>query len=110
MNTPTMLTIFLHPDNEDHARYLIEEETLVPGAIFYTVTSKPEERIVLDMATPFTVSHREKQVVFALDRPLTPDQIKDLADNVTIGHIYGFTVKGEINLGETTINNLEGTL
>ena len=87
MSNPTLLTIFLRPDHEDHARYLIEEETLVPGAIFYTVTSKPEEHITLDMAAPFTLSHPEKQVMFALDRPLTPTQIKDLADYVAIGHI-----------------------
>ncbi len=103
----TLLTVYLHPDNEDHARYLIEEETLVPGCIFYTVISKPEERLPLDMA-PFTISHREKQVMFTLNRPLTPTQIEAMTSHVTIGLIYGFAVKGEINLGETIINNLEG--
>jgi hypothetical protein len=108
MSKPALLTIFLHPGNEDQARYLIEEDTLKPGGITYTVMSEPEISIPLNLATPFTLSHREKQVIFTLDRPLTPTQIRDLADYAAIGHIYGFTVKGEINLGETIINNLEG--
>lgn len=110
MNTTTLLTIFLHPGNEEQARYLIEKETLSPGGTFYTATSKPEERVPLDRAAPFTFSYAEKQVVFVLYQPLTPAQIKDLAAYVTVGHIYGFTVKGAIDLGETIINNLEDSL
>jgi len=108
MYKTTLLTIFLHPDNEAQARSLIEKETLVPGGIFYTATSGLEERFPLSIAAPFTISYLEKQVVFELYTPLTSAQIKDLVAYVTVGQIYGFTVKGEIDLGETTISNLEG--
>jgi|SRR5215469_16377061 len=110
MSKTTLLTIFLHPGNEDHARSLVEKETLIPGGTFYTATGRPEVRVPLDIAAPFTTSYREKQVVFTLYQPLTSTQIKDLAAYVTVGQIYGFTVKGEIDLGGTIINNLEGIL
>lgn len=108
MSKPTLLTIHLHPSNEDQARYLVEEETLKPGGITYTVTSVSESFFRLNLASPFTIPIRERQVMFTLDRPLTPTQIRDLANYAAIGHIYGFTVKGEIDLGERIINNLTG--
>lgn len=74
----------------------------------YTVQTGEEERLTLGMA-PFTVSQRQKQLVFALESPISPYQMRDVAQEAITGLIYGLTVRGEIRLSEdTTINNLAG--
>ncbi len=108
MSASTILTIWLHPDHEEEALYHIGEETLTEGGIPFTVTHQPEERVTLDIAPPFTVIHRQKQITFVLGEPLTPGQIEEIAHEVTLGAIFGFMVKGEISLSsESTFNNLE---
>ena len=55
------------------------------------------------------VAHRQTQLIFALESPPTHHQIQEIAQEAVTGLIYGFTVRGEVNLGEdTTINNLGG--
>jgi hypothetical protein len=104
----TLLTVFVHPDDVDHALYLIGEVALTEGGTAYTVQTGAEERITLDMP-PFTVAHRQTQLIFALESPPTHHQIQEIAQEAVTGLIYGFTVRGEVNLGEgTTINNLGG--
>jgi hypothetical protein len=106
--TKTILTVFVHPDDVDHALYLIGEETLVQGGTTYTVQTGAEDQVALDMA-PFMVPQRQTQLVFALENPPTPHQIQQIAQEAATGLIYGFTVRGEINLGEGSfINNVEG--
>jgi hypothetical protein len=103
----TLLTVFVHPDDVDHALYLIGEVALTEGTA-YTVQTGAEERIALDMP-PFTVTYRQTQLIFALESPPTHHQIQEIAQEAVTGLIYGFTVRGEVNLGEgTTINNLGG--
>ena len=109
--TKTLLTIFVHPDDMEHALYLIGE-TLKQGDTRYAVQTGAEERIVLDIAQPFMVTHRQTQLLFALESPPTHHQLQEIAGEAITGLIYGFTVKGEINLGEDyedyIINNLGG--
>lgn len=105
--TRTLLTIFVHPDEVEHALYHINV-TLTEGGTPFTLQRGAEERITLDMAQPFTLTHRQTQLVFALEQPLTHIQIRDLSDEIMTGLIYGFTVKGEVDLGEGIFNNLEG--
>ena len=102
-----LLTVFVHPDDVDHVLYLIGE-TLTQGSTAYTVQTGEEERITLDMA-PFTVTHRQTQLVFALESPITHHQMREVAQEAITGLIYGLTVRGEIDLDENAIiNNLGG--
>ena len=107
----TLLTIFVHPDDAEHALYLIGE-TLRRGNTRYVVQIGAEERLVLDIARPFTITHRQTQLLFALEDPPTHHQLQEIAGEAITGLIYGFIVKGEVNLGEDNedciINNLGG--
>jgi len=106
---PTLLIIYLCPDHEDGARYHIDE-ALATAGIASRLIAQQEERVSLESATPFVLTHTEKRMVFALRAPLDPKAIDAMAQLVTIGLILGFVVKGEIALdGEVgVINNLGG--
>jgi hypothetical protein len=104
---PTLLIVYLRPDHEEGARYHIDE-TLTTAGIAYRLIAQQEERVSLESAAPFVITHNEKRMVFALCAPLDPKAIDDMAQLVTTGLIFGFAVKGEIALGSEVgvINNL----
>jgi hypothetical protein len=106
---PTLLIVYLPPDHDEAARYHIDE-TLATAGIAYRVIAQQEERVSLESAAPFVITHHEKRMVFALRAALDPKAINDIAYLVTTGLILGFTVKGEIALGGEVgaINNLGG--
>jgi len=108
-HTPTLLIIYLRPDQDAGAHYHIDE-TLTTAGIPYRLIAQQEERVPLESAAPFVVTHHEKRMVFVLRAPLDPKAIEDLAQLVTTGLILGFVVKGEIALGGEVgvINNLGG--
>ena len=106
---PTLLIVYLHPDHDEGAYYHIDE-TLTTAGITYRLIAEFEERVSLESAAPFVITHNEKRMVFALRAPLVSQAIDDMAQLVTIGLILGFVVKGEIALGGEVgvINNLAG--
>ena len=106
---PTLLIVYLRPDHEEGARYHIDE-TLTTAGIAYRLIAQQEERVSLESAAPFVITHNEKRMVFALRAPLDPKAIDEMAQLVTTGLIFGFVVKGEIALGGEVgvINNLGG--
>ncbi len=106
---PTLLIVYLHPEHDAGARYHINERLTTAG-IAYHIISQQEERVPLESATPFVVTHHEKRLVFALRAPLIPKVIDEMAQLVATGLILGFVVKGEIALGSEVgvINNLGG--
>ena len=106
---PTLLIIYLRPDYEEGARYHINE-TLTMAGIASRLIAEPEERVSLESAASFVITHHEKRMVFALRAPLDPKAIDDIAQLVTTGLILGFVVKGEIALGSEVgvFNNLGG--
>ena len=108
-HTPTLLIVYLHPGNDEGARYHIDE-TLTMAAIASHLIAELEERVALEGCAPFVITHPEKRLVFALRAPLDPKTIGDIAHLVTSGLILGFVVKGEIALGGEVgvINNLAG--
>ena len=99
--SPTHIIVFLNPENEEHALYLIGESFTSPAL---TIVDTQEEQIT--WGTVFVLTHKEKRLTLALSAPVTPKQIEDIAYLVTIGLILGFVVRGEIDLGERVINNL----
>jgi hypothetical protein len=99
--SPTHIIVFLNPENEEHALYLIGESLTSPAL---TIVDTQEEQIT--WGTVFVLTHKEKRLTLALSAPVTPKQIEDIAYLVTIGLILGFVVRGEIDLGERVINNL----
>ncbi len=106
---PTLLIVYLRPEHDEGARYHIDE-TLTTAGIAYRLIVEQEERVSLESAAPFIITHKEKRMVFALRAPLDPKAIDDLAQLVTTGLILGFAVKGEIALGSEVgvFNNLGG--
>jgi hypothetical protein len=106
---PTLLIIYLRPDHDEAARYHIDE-MLTTAGITSRVIAQRAERVSLESAAPFVITHHEKTIVFALHAPLDPKAIDDIAQLVTTGLIFGFVVKGEIVLGGEVgvINNLGG--
>ena len=106
---PVLLIVYLCPEQDEGARYHIDE-TLTAAGIAYRLIVQQEERVSLESAAPFVFTHNEKRMVFALRAPLDPKAIEDIARLVTIGLILGFAVKGEIALGDEVgvINNLGG--
>ena len=102
MNTssPTQITVWLNPENEEHALYLIGESFT---STTFTVVDTQEEQMT--WGTVFVLTHKEKRLTLALSAPVTSKQIEDIAYLVTIGLILGFVVRGEIDLGERTIHN-----
>jgi len=100
--SPTQVTIFLNPEDEEHALYLIGESFT---STTFTVIDTQEEQVT--WGTVFVLTHKEKRLTLALSAPATLGQIEDIAYLVKIGLILGFVVRGEIDLGERVINNLE---
>ena len=103
MNTssPTQITILLNLEHEEHALYLIGES--FTSTTFAVVDTQEE---LVTRGTVFVLTHKEKRLTLALSVPVTVKQIEEIANLVTIGLILGFVVRGEIDLGERTINNL----
>ncbi len=106
---PTLLIVYLHPEREEGARYHIDE-TLTMAEIAYRLIAQQEERVSLESAAPFVITHPEKRMVFALRAPLDPKAIDSMAQLVKTGLILGFAIRGEIALGGEVgvINNLGG--
>jgi hypothetical protein len=106
---PTLLIVYLRPIHVEEACYHIDE-ALTTAGISYRLIAELEERISLESAAPFIITHSEKRMVFALGASLAPKVIHDMALFVTIGLILGFVVKGEIVLDDEmgVINNLAG--
>jgi hypothetical protein len=104
---PTLLIIYLCPAHDEDALFHVDE-TLTMAGIEYRLIAQQVERVSLESAAPFVISHNEKRMVFALRSPLNPKGIDDMARLVTTGLILGFVVKGEIELGDEVgvINNL----
>lgn len=99
--SPTQITVFLNPGNEDHALYLIGESFT---STTFTVVDTQEEQVT--WGTVFVLTHKEKRLTLALSAPVTVKQIEEIANLVTIGLILGFVVRGEIDLDERVIHNL----
>jgi hypothetical protein len=106
---PTLLIVYLRPDHVKETCYHIDE-ALTTAGITYRLIAQQDERVSLESAAPFVITHIEKRLVFALHTSLAPGVIDDMAQLVTTGLILGFAVKGEIVLdGEIgVINNLVG--
>jgi hypothetical protein len=100
--SPTQITIFLNPEDEEHALYLIGESL---SSTTLTIIDTQEEQVT--WGTIFVLTHQEKRLTLALSAPATVGQIDDIAYLVKIGLILGFVVRGEIDLGGRVINNLE---
>lgn len=101
-SSPTQLIVYLDPSNEEHALYLIGESFT---ATTITVVGKQEEQIT--WGDLFRLTRKEQRLTLELSGPLMVEQIKDIANLVTIGLIRGFVTRGEIDLGGRVINNLE---
>ena len=99
--SPTQITIFLNPEDEEHALNLIGES--FPPTTFTIIDTQEEQAT---WGTVFVLSHQEKRLILTLSAPATVGQIDDLAFLVKTGLILGFVVRGEIDLGERVINNL----
>jgi hypothetical protein len=106
---PTLLIVYLRPDQEEGARYHIDE-TLIMAGIASRLIAQQVERVSLESTDPFVITHQEKRLVFVLHAPLDPKTIENMAQLVMTGLIFGFAVKGEIALGGDVgvINNLGG--
>ncbi|SRR5713101_6804038 len=100
--SPTQITVFLNPEDEEHALYLISESFT---STTFTVVDTQEEQVT--WGTVFVLTHKERRLTLALSAPATLGQIEDIAYLVKTGLILGFVVRGEIDLGERVINNLE---
>jgi len=100
--SPTQITVFLNPEDEEHALYLINESFT---STTFTVVDTQEEQVTWGIV--FVLTHKEKRLTLALSAPATLGQIEDIAYLVKKGLILGFVVRGEIDLGERVINNLE---
>src|SRR6266567_8068879 len=74
---PTLLIVYLRPEHEEVARYHIDE-TLTVARIAYRLIAQQEERVSLESAAPFVITHLEKHIVFALRAPLDPKTIDAL--------------------------------
>ena len=101
-HSPTYIVVYLTPENEEHALYLIGESFT---STTFTVVDTQEEHIT--WGTVFVLTYKEKRLTLALSAPITPMQIDEIAYLVKIGLLLGFVVRGEIDLGERAIHNLE---
>jgi len=101
-HAPTHIILFLNPENEEHALYLLGESFT---SQVLTLVDTQEEQVT--WGTVFVLIHKEKRLTLALSAPVTPQQIEDIAYLVKMGLILGFVVRGEIDLGEQVMNNLE---
>jgi hypothetical protein len=106
---PTLLIVYLRPDHEEETCYHIDE-ALTTAGITYRLISEIKERVSLESAAPFVITHIEKRMDFALHASLAPKVIDEMAQLVTTGRILGFAVKGEIALDHEVgvMNNLAG--
>ncbi len=106
---PTLLIVYLHPDHDEETCYHVNE-ALTTAGITYRLIAELDERVSLESAAPFVITHIEKRMVFALHTSLAPKVIENMAQLVTTGLILGFIVKGEIALEDEmgVINNLAG--
>jgi hypothetical protein len=102
ISSPTQITVLLNPEDEEHALYLIGESFT---STTFTVVDIQEENVT--WGTIFVLTHKEKRLTLALSAPVTPMQIEEIANLVKIGLILGFVVRGEIDLSERVINNLD---
>ena len=100
-HAPTYIILFLNPENEEHALYLIGE-SFTSTAL--TLVDTQEEQVT--QGTVFVLIHKEKRLTLALSAPVTSKQIEEIAYLVQIGLILGFVVRGEVDLGERVMNNL----
>lgn len=105
--SPTQITITMLPENEEHGLYLVVDEALAQAGI---VVLLKEEKHTTYGSTVSQHSYTEKCITLVLATAATPTVIKDIADLVVTGLILGFTVRGEIDLGERTINNMQSML
>src|SRR6266487_5375223 len=96
---PTLLIVYLRPHHAEETCYHIDE-ALTTAGITYRLIAQQEERVSLESAVPFVITHIEKRLVFALHTSLVPKVIDDMALFVKTGLILGFTVKGEIALDD----------
>jgi len=101
-HAPTHIILFLNPENEEHALYLLGESFT---SQVLTLVDTQEEQVT--WGTVFVLIHKEKRLTLALSSPVTPQQIEEIAYLVKMGLILGFEVRGEIDLGEQVMNNLE---
>ncbi|HEY6542807.1 MAG TPA: hypothetical protein VIZ18_17825 [Ktedonobacteraceae bacterium] len=101
-SSPTQITVFLNPEDEEHALYLIDES--FPPTTF-TISDTQEEQVT--WGSVFVLTHKEKRLTLELSTPATVGQIDDIAHLVKIGLILGFVVRGEIDPGGRVINNLQ---
>jgi hypothetical protein len=105
-----LLILYLNPSREGGAFYCLDEEILSPAGIGYTVIDRQVNLVPIEGYAPFSVTHKELRLVLALDKPISSKVIDELAGLVGSATIFGFTVKGEIDLssnGEVyVINNL----
>ncbi len=101
----TLLTIFLHPDDEEHALYLLSE---IESCERFTIKDAAEDLLASSIAKPFIVPYKVKHLTLALPSPLTTEAIQEIARLVATGLLSGIIVQGEINLGGQIINNLHG--
>src|SRR6266581_3597336 len=88
---PTLLIVYLRPDHEEETCYHIDQ-TLTTAGIAYRLIAQHDERVSLESAAPFVISHIEKRMVFVLHSSLTPEVINNMALLVTTGLILGFVV------------------
>jgi len=103
MNASTHLVLLLRPDHEEYILNLLNE--MLPGECF-TPLNTSEETLLSRRVEPPTLSSQEKCITFALSIPLTSERIRDIAGLVAVGLLFGFVVRGEIDLGKQVINTL----
>jgi hypothetical protein len=99
--SPTQITVYLNPEDEEQALYLIGETFT---STTFTVIDTQEEQVT--WGTVFILTHQEKRLTLALSAPVTHGQIDDIVYLVKIGLVLGFVVRGEIDLDERVITNL----
>jgi hypothetical protein len=103
MNASTHLALLLRPDHEEYILNLLNE--MLPGECF-TPLNTSEEPLLSRRAESSTLSSQEKCITFALSVPMTSEWIRDIAELVAVGLLFGFVVRGEIDLGKQVINTL----
>jgi len=107
---PTLLILSLNPSQEGGAFYYLDEEILSPAGSSYTVIDRQVNLVPIEGYAPFNVSHKELRLVLALDKPISSEVIDELAGLVGSATIFGFAVKGEIDLSSKgdvyVMNNL----
>ncbi len=107
---PTLLILYLNPSQEGGAFYYLDEKILSPAGIRYTVIDRQVNLVPIEGYAPFSVSHKELRLVLALDKPIRSKTMNELANLIGSAAIFGFAVKGEIDLSSKgdvyVMNNL----